>query len=282
MSAWPPKRRDRPLVVLLPKSILSDSPTLREKTVKVGLIARALAIFRVDEVDIYDDGTEGSEEDIRVFLDIARYMLTPPYLKRRLHKLKETLRYAGLLPPLTIPSHPASPTDTATPYREAVVLRRVKGGVIVDAGLEKPSLIKNYEAKPGERLTVRIQRAGGGVKLKPVKRVPVYWGFKIRITTSLKERLNQLRSQGYSLIGTSRKGLPLRGEVERLRRLLKKPAAVMFGSPKEGIYEIMNRLNMNPEKEMQTIINFIPNQGVRTVRTEEAIYIVLGIINTLT
>ena len=44
------QRRDRKLAVAIPVSIVSDIPHLREKTLKIGLIGRAAAIFRVTEM----------------------------------------------------------------------------------------------------------------------------------------------------------------------------------------------------------------------------------------
>jgi len=38
------------LAIAIPASVISDTPHLREKTAKIGLIGRAAAIFRVDEV----------------------------------------------------------------------------------------------------------------------------------------------------------------------------------------------------------------------------------------
>ncbi|MDR2707975.1 MAG: RNA-binding protein, partial [Nitrososphaerota archaeon] len=45
------------LTIAIPASIISDTPHLREKTSKIGLIARIAAIFRVHEIIIYPDNT---------------------------------------------------------------------------------------------------------------------------------------------------------------------------------------------------------------------------------
>jgi len=36
------------LAIAIPTSVISDTPHLREKTSKIGLIGRAAAVFRVD------------------------------------------------------------------------------------------------------------------------------------------------------------------------------------------------------------------------------------------
>ena len=43
------------IAIAIPASTISDTPHLREKTAKIGLIGRAAAIFRVDEIIVYPD-----------------------------------------------------------------------------------------------------------------------------------------------------------------------------------------------------------------------------------
>ena len=50
------------LRVAIPDASLTDCSDLRQKTVKAGSIARALAVFRVDSVHIYDTGMLGPEK----------------------------------------------------------------------------------------------------------------------------------------------------------------------------------------------------------------------------
>ncbi|RLI34567.1 hypothetical protein DRO55_06340, partial [Candidatus Bathyarchaeota archaeon] len=91
----------------MPASLVSDVPHLREKTSKIGLIGRALAIFRVDEVVIYPDEPKTDQRrEMNLIATILAYMETPQYLRRRLFKIKPELRYAGILPPLRTPHHP--------------------------------------------------------------------------------------------------------------------------------------------------------------------------------
>ncbi|MEX2701713.1 MAG: putative RNA uridine N3 methyltransferase, partial [Candidatus Baldrarchaeota archaeon] len=52
-------------------------------------------------------------------------------------------------------------------------------------------------------------------------------------------------------------------------------------SPREGLHEILKRESKKLSDVADYIVNMIPGQGVRTVRTEEAIYASLTIINFL-
>ena len=48
--------------VAIPASLISDTPHLREKTAKLGVLARACSIFGVNEIVIYlDDERRGLE-----------------------------------------------------------------------------------------------------------------------------------------------------------------------------------------------------------------------------
>jgi len=100
----------RRLAVSLPDTVLEEQESPRYKTAKLGLIARACAIYGVDLIEVFrDPGGKGESDAIRKVLE---YLETPQYLRKRLYPLDEALRYAGLLPPLRIPSHRAKvPVD---------------------------------------------------------------------------------------------------------------------------------------------------------------------------
>jgi Uncharacterized conserved protein, COG2106 len=48
--------------VAIPDSLLMEDRDLRDRTVKVGFVARALAIFRVERVYIFSDPVERMDE----------------------------------------------------------------------------------------------------------------------------------------------------------------------------------------------------------------------------
>ncbi|RLI61829.1 MAG: hypothetical protein DRO93_03200, partial [Candidatus Thorarchaeota archaeon] len=64
------------LEVAIPDTSLTNVPGLREKTMKAGLIARALAIFRVNRIIVYKTGrlTSGQRRDAELLLRILQYM----------------------------------------------------------------------------------------------------------------------------------------------------------------------------------------------------------------
>ncbi len=56
---------------------------------------------------------------------------------------------------------------------------------------------------------------------------------------------------------------------------------IAFGAPTQGLHEIAAQEHIKLGNIAHYIVNTIPNQGTETVRTEEALYATLAILNTL-
>jgi predicted SPOUT superfamily RNA methylase MTH1 len=56
---------------------------------------------------------------------------------------------------------------------------------------------------------------------------------------------------------------------------------VAFGAPTQGLYEIVAHENLKLDKVAHFTVNAIPNQGTETVRTEEASYASLALLNLI-
>ncbi len=268
-----PRRRCR-LDVLLPSSLTAETPHLREKTFRIGLVARFLATFRVDNLIIYYEDLE-PDKNAELIKDIMDYLNTAPYLRRRLFPIKPSLRYASLLPPLNIPTHPEVGSEGTFHYREGVVASPGR----VDAGLGR--LIKTKERlKKGTKVIVVVKPESGKFKLISRKKSPVYTGFK---TTIVPERLDEIVARYDVKIATSRLGKPFHELVQPLASRLStaKNICIAFGSAKRGLYDIAKLQNFNLDEVFEFVINLVPEQGVRTIRTEEAVCITLTTISAL-
>jgi predicted SPOUT superfamily RNA methylase MTH1 len=279
------ERKSRKLTVAIPASLVSDTPHLREKTGKLGLIGRACSIFGVSEVLLFaDDPTCDQREELRFCSEILSFLETPQYLRKRMFRLSPSLRFTGILPPLQTPPHdvPHSLQESKVgDIREGVVTASQKGLLIVDVGLES-AIQCNGKAKVGSRQTVRLTNLGE----KPTGEVAdssdigKYWGFDVKIANVAVGRL-AMSDQFDLTIGTSRYGKPVESIWSRLTESVRTTRSVLivFGSPKKGLQEILEREGKNPEEAFDYLINTVPNQNVSTVRTEEAILISLGILN---
>jgi methyltransferase len=274
------------LVIAVPASIISDTPHLREKTSKIGLIGRAAAIFRADEIVVYhDDPRSKQTTELGLIFTLLSYLETPQYLRKRLFKLDPRLKYAGILPPLKTPHHPPSGKSSdlkVGDYREGVILSTVKEGLLVDVGVEQPALLRERDHPVGERLTLQILKAIGRSEVQNVNRsdVPDYFGYKVVAEGgSMRQAVENVAAN--LAIGTSRKGAEISYIATELARKWREAASVLviFGSPSRGLHEIADEEGSQLEDLLDFVVNTVPSQGTETVRTEEAVLASLAVLN---
>jgi len=278
---------DKKLAIAIPASAISDTPHLREKTSKIGLIGRAAAIFRVNEIIVYTGGAKTSQlEDAALMTALLAYMETPQYLRKSLFRIEPQLQFAGILPPLRTPHHPLFSRSTslrAGEYREGVVLAGTKGGLLIDIGVDKPALMREERFVIGKRLTTRVVREGEQVEVENSDRdqIPVYWGY----TVSAHERpfIELFKKGRFDLtIATSKFGTRVTDIAEKIAEKWTKAKNILvaFGAPAQGLFEIARDEGVNLNDKVDFVVNTIPNQGTDTVRTEEAVLGSLAIFNT--
>ena len=274
------------LAIAIPASTISDTPHLREKTAKVGLIGRAAAIFRVDEIIVYPDNPKTNQvRDLDFIALLLNYLETPQYLRKRLFKIEPDLQFAGILPPLRAPHHPVSGKTRdlkVGEYREGLVLSKAKEGWLVDIGVEQPAVLRETQFAVGDRLTLQIVNVGGRIEVQTANRddIPVYWGYRVR---EEKRPFRQIvNDNGFDLtIATAKLGdkfTDVAGQIGK-KWIGAQNILVAFGAPSRGLHEIAKEEGMKLEAIVDFIVNTVPNQGTETVRTEEALLASLAIFN---
>ncbi len=274
------------LSIAIPASIISDTPHLREKTAKTGLIGRAAAIFRVDEIIIYPDNSKMDQgRDLAFISLLLNYLETPQYLRKRLFKLEPDLEYAGILPPLRTPHHPLSGKTKhlkVGDYREGVVLSEVKEGLVVDVGVQQPALLRQKQFAVGNRLTLQVVNIGKQIEVQNASHedIPQYWGYKVRVE---KQSFVQLMVNGnFDLkIATAKIGDNFTDIANKINTKWRSSHRVLlaFGAPSRGLHEITEDENVKLGSIADFVVNMVPNQGTMTVRTEEALLASLAILN---
>ncbi|KAI7903645.1 putative RNA methyltransferase [Cokeromyces recurvatus] len=292
--------------VAIPSSILDSAPTIEMKTILAGQIARALVIFAVDEIVIYEDKVQQAVKnkiaDPKLFLArIFQYMETPQYLRKQLVPISHDLKFAGLLPPLDVPHHPAK--EEATKYREGVTLDKSKeaDSTLVDVGLFRRARI-DRALQPGLRVTVELNEAIAaadthkGQKPLPAKvvspKVPrekagLYWGYNIRLASSFSRVITECPfDDGYDVsIGVSDRDAKdinqceLENNIKPFKHLL-----IAFGGPSGGLQEAIEAdedLKVGSEDAGELFDLFIdPNakSGTRSIRLEESLMLVMSVL----
>ncbi|KAF7591856.1 hypothetical protein BBP40_001053 [Aspergillus hancockii] len=147
--------RSHTLSIAIPGSIVANAHSVEQKTLLAGIIARALAVFSVDEVVVFDDDKNSPQDDYygqedyydspidrtsdelngnvssakrytansdpsHFLAHILSYLETPPYLRKHLFPMHPNLRGAGLLPSLDMPHHLRA--NEWCEYREGIVV----------------------------------------------------------------------------------------------------------------------------------------------------------------
>jgi predicted SPOUT superfamily RNA methylase MTH1 len=274
------------LAIAIPASVISDTPHLREKTSKIGLIGRAAAIFRIDEIIVYADNIKANQgREIDLIVTLLAYMETPQYLRKRLFKLEPRLQFAGILPPLRTPHHPLNKKARnlkVGKYREGIVVSKTKEDALVDIGVEHPALMRERQFAVGKRLTLRITKLGEQIEVQTANKdeVPFYWGYAV---STEKRSFDKMVENGkFDLaIATSKFGTIFADVAEKIGEKWKKASSILvsFGAPTRGLFEIARDEGANLNDVVDFVVNMLPEQGTETVRTEEALLAALAILN---
>ncbi len=276
------------LTLAIPASFTSDIPHSRERTNRVGTIARAAATFRVENIIVYrDKPDEEQSREIEFVTTLLHYIETPQYLRKLLFPSDPVLAYAGILPPLRTPHHPLEKRSSQLKlgeFREGVVTGKRSGGVDIEIGVERPAFLQQPLSQ-FSRVTVEITRVGHeGVRVRRVElsEIGIYWGFRV---SDVNPTLGEVIGKRFFdlVVTTSRLGKPLTEGFEEIRERWRRSqnALIAFGSPREGLNKIMDKEGLVLDEVSDFVVNTIPQQGVETVRTEEAVWATLAVFNVI-
>ncbi|KAL9603583.1 MAG: hypothetical protein Q9219_001086 [cf. Caloplaca sp. 3 TL-2023] len=181
--------RNHTLSIALPGSIIENALTPELKTYLTGQIARALAVFCVDEVVIFDDGQckqrqhdkqpqtqpqnghtdfTGYSDPNFFLLHLLSYLETPPFLRKHLFPIHPDLRHAGSLPSLDMPHHLRS--NEWCRYREGFTVEELAE----EQGKKKKR--RKHDAPPAKATLVDVglsQKISVSAAIPPKTRVTI-------------------------------------------------------------------------------------------------------------
>jgi len=263
--------------IAIPDSLFLEDDTLREKTVKVGLIARSASIFGVERIYIFRDPSRNNDSDYELARTILEYAETPQYLRKRLYGRRKELEFAGLLPPLRTPPHLREYTVEPNELREAVIVLQ-NGELMADIGARSLATVEGH-VHEGQRTTVRALSLDPLVVRVTAKPSDVYWGYEVRRAPSLARFLKS--SNFELLVLTSRLGVTVEKIWEEFcEKCSTAPRTLIcFGSPEAGLDKILKLEGAKISDYASLYVNTFPKQNVETVRLEEAILGTLAITN---
>ncbi|PSP56508.1 hypothetical protein BRC72_12665 [Halobacteriales archaeon QH_7_66_36] len=290
--------------VLVPSSLTREAEDKREATRKLGYVARAAVVFRVDRLVVFPDaeGETGRFDD--GFVDtVLRYAATPPYLRKEAWGRRDELEFVGVLPPLRVASRTGSGSDDSGSSRQGIVTEVGSDDrVRVNCGLQHPvSLpVPPTMATPteGERVSVRV------TSREPVRArltddpLPGYRVAREDVSTALA------RPDAGVRIAASRHGESLSASrLDSVVESVRENVTVAFGAPERGLPEMFGISpdevtdaagadapavrdessdaaasggDDEPHARFDLWLNTVPNQGSEVVRTEEALFATLA------
>ncbi|CAL8139973.1 unnamed protein product [Orchesella dallaii] len=206
-------------------SIIDNAQTPQLKAYLAGQVARAAAIFCVDEIIIYDDTGGHALVGCEQMARILQFLECPQYLRKLLFPIHPDLQFAGIIPPLDLPHHLRR--NEALPYREGVVFSRKpvkesggdKSYSLVNVGLDRDCKVPK-KLPEGVRVTIKfddpsptyILKSKGKLKgtavppREPKREANLYWGYSVRIAECLSKIFSQCPFPGGSYdvtVGTS-------------------------------------------------------------------------------
>jgi predicted SPOUT superfamily RNA methylase MTH1 len=250
----------------VPSSLTVETADQKIKTYKVGQVARAAAIFRVNRIAIYRDP---SHDDSRFIASILQYMEAPQYLRKLLFPRSNELRYIGVVPPLKTYHHVREHANV----RDGIVIDVGTGCAWVEIGLDCPAFLRTKTVHKGERVTVKIF-SRDPLEVEAIQKPPGYWGYSVQVVDSIKDALNGL------VVLTAKRGQIISPAIrDEIRRRSIELTTFVFGAPNRGVEALLNEAGLTVEEASDFIVNTIPDQGTETVRTEEAIMATLSVFN---
>ncbi|CAL8139985.1 unnamed protein product [Orchesella dallaii] len=281
-------------------SIIDNAQTPQLKAYLAGQVARAAAIFCVDEIIIYDDTGGHALVGCEQMARILQFLECPQYLRKLLFPIHPDLQFAGIIPPLDLPHHLRR--NEALPYREGVVSSRKpvkefgggKSYSLVNVGLDRDCRVPK-KLPEGVRVTIKfddssptyILKSKGKLKgtavspREPKKEANLYWGYSVRIAKSLSKVFSECPFPGGSYdvtVGTSEKGFESRSmKPKAFNNML-----IVFGGVQGLEYALENDEEVEENdvrKLFHYYVNTCPTQGSRTIRSEEAILISMSALS---
>ncbi len=210
---------------------------------------------------------------------ILQYLECPQYLRKRLFPRHAWLGFAGTLPPLAVPHHFTRPPTKVGDIREAAVFLR-ESKTVADIGAKTPIDVVNPPkmnlGDKGVRKTVSVKSLNP-MKVEILKNTYLirnkYWGYRTRFSNGL---LSQILSEFKCLKIATSKNCPTLEYEEKRTLSESKDLAILFGSPTKGIQEILKVESKKIRDVADNCYSFIKFTGTRTIRLEEAIFIVLA------
>ena len=270
-------------------------------------LSRYCSIFKVDEIYVYDDHGDkiSAKSNLNFIMTLLKYQECPQYLRKKIFKESNDLKFAAILEPLGLSSHALA--KDVSKHRAGIVTAINTESIYADIGLiqkakiAKKSLPHNiaindrvnvelemnnkgqynitYDKKNGPTIPAKIAVIEEGEKQEFDGK---YWGFKVIECNNLSD-IFKIEPKFTTILGTSDRGQII-NKPEQLETLNLTRTLIVFGGI-EGLEFNFSKdkvlCKYEPKNLFDMYINTCEGQGTRTIRTEEAISITLAKFDNL-
>jgi predicted SPOUT superfamily RNA methylase MTH1 len=272
--------------IAIPDSFLYGIKSEIDSTLKIFQLARALSIFRVENIHIFHDRIINPlSSEVDLIITLLEYLDTPQYLRKKIYPKLDSLKYVGKLHPIRSPHHKdKKPLNSIINGEVRVGILEKKGDTFyADVGLESQIKYLGKIKQTGKKINVKLDRKNNYLYAFDIDEHnidEIYWGYKVSYFNSLYDILKRYKK--LNIILTSKNSEYFKPESQFSNQLrdcknINTSILIVFGSPKFGLKEILNKERLDISKYHS--FNFFPFQGTQTIRLEESIFGVLSILN---
>ncbi len=254
------------LIVLIPSTFTSVEKNRLLRARIIGELARFLGMYRVTHVIVYhdDDPYFDSHALGKYTVKTLKYAVTPPWLKKEAFPIRTTDRNWGAIPPLQIRSHVKPGKIRWAVWRDGKAFDGKEEWALSETAIKRAGI------KPISPSLIPVDRRRA-LNVNQLNREqyigfwPEYWNVGLHKAI---ERLRKRFGDVY-VVGTTRHG-------ERAERAMHgyergRDMALVFGGHHRGILEMPDYR----ESDYNGLMNLFERQETKTVRTEEAVPLVL-------
>ncbi|MHA1339869.1 MAG: putative RNA uridine N3 methyltransferase [Promethearchaeota archaeon] len=265
--------------IILPISIFSLKKTLLLKTLMFAQLYRTFNTFKIKEIFFYNDNF--NDKDCKFIMDCYQYLRYPPYLRKYI-RIKSNLKYIGVAPPIQAPNHLGVKIGNSI-FKEGLILNLKKKILHVDIG---DKIIK-LEVDNSDLFHIKVNdliivmNSNRNYQLKNINKTKHFWCSEIsiwreslkKLLVNITKKYNDIYFIGATKYGHKIENIPLKGLFQ------KEMLYIIFGPPSGKLTNfLMSKKIIN---DINFLINFIPDQGTKTIRTGEAVIYTISSLYTL-
>lgn len=254
--------------IAFPSDIFSDIPHLREKTVRIANLIRTANLFRLKKIIVFKH--HKSDDQLISLMD---FFLTPSYLRKFRFKIDKNFKYTGCAPPIR------AEYEKWKDKRIGLVLNYDHTKKILEVIIDRNERVNLKYEKNIQGKMILLKKHNNAWEIDTAEQDLLE---KVSFVENFIEFLKELKKKGFLVISTAREGQMLNLDLcIELKRIFSSHNEIifLFGSPKEGLHEIFREFDANINDYSDFILNIFPNQGIETIRTDEAIFGTLSIFN---